>query len=109
MALKHCPSCGGRPDLRKKGKKFYYECGGCWTQTEKHETPEEAAEEWNQLKPEEKSTGVLKDCPWCKAEYTIIDDDFGQPVHPNMVKFCWHCGKPLTKEAQKELAERLRG
>lgn len=50
-----------------------------------------------------------KECPWCKAEYTIIDDDFGQPVHMNMVKFCWHCGKPLTKEAKKELEDRLRG
>lgn len=37
-------------------------------------------------------------CAWCGAEYTIIDDDFAQPVHPNMVKFCWHCGRPLEKK-----------
>lgn len=50
-----------------------------------------------------------KECPWCKAEYTIIDDDFGQPVHPNMVKFCWSCGRPLTPEARAMLEKRLRG
>lgn len=50
-----------------------------------------------------------KECPWCKSEYTIIDDDFGQPVHPNMVKFCWSCGRPLTPEARDVLEKRLRG
>jgi hypothetical protein len=37
-------------------------------------------------------------CLWCKSEYTIIDDDFGQPIHPNMIKFCWSCGKKLGGE-----------
>lgn len=50
-----------------------------------------------------------KECPWCKSEYTIIDDDFGQPVHPKMIKFCWNCGRPLTEEAWAELEKRLRG
>lgn len=50
-----------------------------------------------------------KKCPWCKSEYTVIDDDFGQPVHPNMIKFCWNCGRPLTPEAWAELEKRLRG
>lgn len=36
-----------------------------------------------------------KPCAWCKAEYTIIDDDFGQPVHPTKVKFCFNCGRRL--------------
>lgn len=50
-----------------------------------------------------------KECPWCKSEYTVIDDDFGQPVHPKMIKFCWKCGRPLTPEAWAMLEKRLRG
>ena len=34
-------------------------------------------------------------CAWCKAEYTIIDDDFAQPISRKMIKFCWHCGRKL--------------
>lgn len=40
-----------------------------------------------------------KGCAWCKAEYTIIDDDFGRP---NMIKFCWHCGRKLKEEHHAE-------
>lgn len=40
-----------------------------------------------------------KECPWCKSEYTIIDDDFGQPLHLKMIKFCFNCGRPLSNEA----------
>lgn len=46
-------------------------------------------------------------CPWCKAEYTIVDDDFGQPVHPHMIRYCWHCGSPLTPQAREELKGKL--
>lgn len=36
------------------------------------------------------------DCPWCSdKEYTIIDDDFGQPIHPKMIHYCFRCGKEL--------------
>ena len=38
-----------------------------------------------------------KGCPWCKAEYTIVDDDFGQPIRPDKVKFCWNCGRMLGR------------
>lgn len=49
--LQQCPNCGGSPKLHKK-KKFFYECDGdCWTQTDKYNTAEEAADEWNKLKP----------------------------------------------------------
>ena len=34
-------------------------------------------------------------CAWCKAEYTIIDDEFAQPISQKMIKFCWHCGSKL--------------
>ena len=34
-------------------------------------------------------------CAWCKAEYTIIDDEFAQPISQKMIKFCWHCGREL--------------
>ena len=40
-----------------------------------------------------------KGCAWCNAEYTIIDDDFGQPIRPKMIKFCWHCGSKLGEES----------
>ena len=37
-------------------------------------------------------------CPWCKSEYTIIDDDFAKPVHENMINYCFYCGKELRKQ-----------
>lgn len=39
-------------------------------------------------------------CSWCSpnSEYTVIDDDFGQPIHPSMVKYCFNCGRELRKE-----------
>ena len=39
-------------------------------------------------------------CAWCgrESEWTVIDDDFGQPVHPDLVRYCFHCGRKL-KEA----------
>lgn len=44
-----------------------------------------------------------KNCPWCRpsSEYTIIDDDFGQPLHPKMIKFCFNCGRDLRKDFEK--------
>ena len=39
-----------------------------------------------------------KGCAWCKAEYTIIDDDFGQPLIPKIIKHCFHCGKKLEEK-----------
>ena len=39
-------------------------------------------------------------CAWCRADYTIIDGDYGQPIRPNMIKFCWHCGRKL-EDVQK--------
>lgn len=41
--------------------------------------------------------GNKQGCAWCKAEYTIIDDDFGQPLHPNYVKYCFYCGKKIEE------------
>ncbi len=40
-----------------------------------------------------------KGCAWCNAEYTIVDDEFVQPVHPKLIKFCWHCGRKLKGES----------
>ena len=41
-----------------------------------------------------------KPCAWCKTEgeYTIIDDDFGQPLRPSMIHFCFNCGRKLKEE-----------
>lgn len=43
------------------------------------------------------------ECPWCSShsEYTIIDDDFGQPLHPKMINFCFSCGRDLRKDGKK--------
>jgi len=50
-----------------------------------------------------------KPCPWCrnvkkksqkhKLEWTVIDDDFGQPVSFNLIHFCFACGRNLEDEA----------
>jgi hypothetical protein len=37
-------------------------------------------------------------CPWCNAEYTILDDDFGQPLHPHFIRFCFFCGREFEKK-----------
>lgn len=37
-------------------------------------------------------------CAWCNHEISIIDDDFGQYLHPNFIKNCFHCGRPLRKD-----------
>ena len=51
----------------------------------------------------------LKPCPWCKEvkkptqkhklEWTVIDDDFGQPVPSNLIHFCFACGRDLDRRA----------
>lgn len=52
----------------------------------------------------DKMQSELKPCPWCYGkngktdlDFTIIDDDFGQPVHPKLIKFCPFCGRSLQK------------
>ena len=47
-------------------------------------------------------------CPWCtdprgrtELGFSIIDDDFGQYVHYNMIKFCPFCGRKLIDDNQK--------
>lgn len=46
-----------------------------------------------------------KRCVWCQREngktdldFTIIDDSFAQPVHPNLIKFCPFCGRALQEK-----------
>ena len=41
-----------------------------------------------------------KPCAWCKTEgeYTIIDDDFGQPLRPSMIHYCFNCGRKLRED-----------
>lgn len=42
-----------------------------------------------------------KQCLWCKngnrnrCEFSVFDEQFGQFVHPNMVKFCPFCGAKM--------------
>ncbi len=38
-----------------------------------------------------------KNCPWCVSEYTIIDDDFGQPVSFGLINYCFYCGRKLRR------------
>lgn len=44
-----------------------------------------------------------KYCPWCQDKngktdlaFGVMDDDFGQWVHINMIKFCPFCGRRLS-------------
>ena len=41
-----------------------------------------------------------KPCAWCKTEgeYTIIDNDFGQPLRPSMIHYCFNCGRKLKED-----------
>lgn len=43
-----------------------------------------------------------QECAWCKDynkpnwdSFGVLDEDFGQYVHPNMVKYCPFCGRRL--------------
>ena len=49
-----------------------------------------------------------KICLWChtqngdelpkyKADFSIIDDDFGQYVHPNLIHYCPFCGRKFEE------------
>lgn len=47
----------------------------------------------------------LKPCPWCYShgkklkkrdvEWSVVDDNFGQFVHLNMIHYCPFCGRYL--------------
>lgn len=54
VELQRCPNCGRQAWLHKTKRnsfwRFWYECGDCWTQTNKHYSTEDAAQEWNSLK-----------------------------------------------------------
>ncbi len=51
-------------------------------------------------------------CGWCtnrgkpilkhKIEWSVIDEDFGQYVHVDLVNYCFHCGRPLEQNYTKE-------
>lgn len=46
------------------------------------------------------------ECGWCggrSVEWSVIDEDFGQYVHPNFIRYCFHCGRKL-KEGDDENA-----
>ncbi len=42
-------------------------------------------------------TKEKSNCPWCVSEYTIIDDDFGQPVSSGLINYCFYCGRKLRR------------
>ena len=48
--LQYCPNCGCQATLQHKNNKYFYECGGCWTESDNCLTKEEAKENWNKLK-----------------------------------------------------------
>lgn len=47
---------------------------------------------------------LQKGCVWCKGDwtdnFTVIDDDFGQPLTYRHVKFCPMCGRKLDGGGQ---------
>ncbi len=59
----------------------------------------------------------MKNCPWCneikrfgekyKLEWSVIDDDFGQSVHRDMIHFCFFCGRPLDAIGERMKNERV--
>ena len=46
---------------------------------------------------EKQATKTSEPCPWCKCgwDWSVIDGDFGQYVHHNIIKHCFHCGRRL--------------
>jgi len=48
------------------------------------------------------------ECQWCHIlrkplnsatiEWTVLDDDFCQPVTNKLIHYCFHCGRRLDKE-----------
>ena len=38
-------------------------------------------------------------CPWCTdgLKFTVIDDAFGHAVKPNMIHYCFACGRPIPE------------
>lgn len=33
-------------------------------------------------------------------QFSVIDDDFGQYVHPKIIKYCPFCGRELQRQKQ---------
>lgn len=52
-----------------------------------------------------------KKCAWCQdhngkidLDFSIIDDNFGQYVHRDLIKYCPFCGKRLGVKLPKQAA-----
>ena len=48
-------------------------------------------------------------CNWCQnhkgktnLNFSIIDDDFGQYVHPKLIKYCPFCGRKIQEESKND-------
>ena len=54
--LQNCPNCGCYASINNRNHKYWYECNGCWTQSDKCSSVEAAREAWNSLKPRPKKT-----------------------------------------------------
>jgi len=47
-------------------------------------------------------------CQWCHdknkplalLEWSVIDDNFGQYVHRDLIHYCFHCGRKLGTEKE---------
>ena len=60
---------------------------------------------------------LVKNCPWCcdvkrdhekyNLEWSVIDDDFGQRVHNDLIHFCFFCGRPLDAIGEGMKNERV--
>lgn len=51
-----------------------------------------------------------EDCSWCRnrkgktdLNFTVIDDDFGQYVHPKLIKYCPFCGRKIQEESKMKI------
>ena len=90
--LQRCPNCGCGAELHKTKKRnnwrYYYECGGCWMRTDKCGTPEDAAQEWNELRKPEPE---MMPCPFCGGDVTIETDQVD--ARTEVTRFvCNDCG-----------------
>ena len=90
--LQSCPNCGCDARLRSKKSsswRFWYECGGCWTQTDKYADEEDARAEWNKLKPRATElTGKSGYCPIC--------DEVIEVYSRHSMCYCTTCGHHIA-------------
>ena len=91
--LQQCPNCGCSARLHKKKQhnswRFWYECGECWTQTDKYADEKDARTEWNRIK--QRITELT-----AKSGYCPICDEVFEVYSRHSMCYCPTCGHDVV-------------